>query len=1464
MAKEESVFLSLLDRIKKGRVNRPMPQEKTVLTGNRTSPESTPMQQKQQDFLDIQSQKIAQDIYSRTVYYDADRIGSYNDYRAMDMSPEVSAALDIITDECLEASTIIPLLSGEKITIEELYNQKREGFWVYSKNIKTGEVEPATCQKVAYKGVQDVYEIIFDDNSSVVATSEHMWLLKKEKDYKTTKELKIGDSIEPFYTKISNETDRIKGYEMILEQNGKYEYTHRIVKRKFWNDKKGVCHHVDFNKLNNEPSNLEVMDWFEHQKLHASFNSEKWKNEEFANKMKKIFSETNSINGPYWSNKSWREKQIKKFKKAHKIRYSNMSTEERKEKHGLPNEKNPMFKNGHKISGEKNGRYLHNLKHEFETKEIIDAYKKTNNIDEACDYLNTNKDILRKSNSYKSLNIQRWEDIQFIIDNISLDSLKKACINSENITNLNRSFSKICKINGWKPRKVYTFLNKKGFVNWSEFTKSINHSVKEIKYVGKRKTYDLVNVGEHHNFAVLTSDEKSGVFTHNCVTRDERGDILSIYSENSRIKTVLKDLFKNRLNIEYNLTFWIREMIKFGDCFIKLEVDQKEGIYDVRMLPVAEIHREEAFDGNINSSRFKWDINNMYFEEFQIAHFRLVSDGTKIPYGRSILDPARKLWKQLQLAEDAMLVYRIIRAPERRVHYIEVGNLESADVLQYIEKVKAQIKKSPIVDQKNGQMNLKFNPLTMEEDYFVPIRGDKSSRIETLPGACLALDTKIELLDGRSLELNEIIKEYNDGKELWAYSINPNTGEIVPGPITWAGVTRKNTDVVKITLDNGETITTTPDHKFPTKFNGIKEAKDLQPGESMWAFNKKFSKIKGAGKKRHRNTYEMVYDHQQNKWVYTHRFVANYFKNLEKHEIFDYREDLKNEEKNTIHHKDFDRYNNNPDNLCFMNSKDHFYYHQDNMKNLEIYFGKDKIEEWKNDRKQGLIKYFKNLSEEELELKREIAKVNFKKGSDKLQELLKDSTYKREFYEKTSKSLKISKNTKEYKQKQSEIAKKQWQDENFRNTVIEKQKIKYSNEMLQFVVNKFKEGKNAKQILTEINSDNSFFISNFLELNKDNKQIKKMSNGFTHNNLYKMMKEFGYKNWADFKVKAEFFNHKIVSVELLSDKQDTGTITIDGQELYHNFHNFALSVGIFTQNSNLGEIQDVEYLQNKLFAALKVPKTYLNYSETMPGGSTLSQADLRFSRTINRIQENIVIELRRIANIHLFLLGFEDDMDNFDLKLTNPSTQQELLKLETMKARLEVFKEMFTGEATSPVSYTWAMEYIMGFSKTEIKQILRQKKVEKKMFSEIETAPEQYMDTGLFADIDSKFKINALPQPAEGEEGAIDDSIGGGDFGGGDFGGGDLGGGLDFGGDDLGGDDLGGAEETIAENVLFEEETKSFTKNNITENLVDKNKNLNTKTKRLVDSITERLEKINKETGLDENGDDILNGGLKS
>lgn len=537
-----------------------------------------------------------------------------------------------------------------------------------------------------------------------------------------------------------------------------------------------------------------------------------------------------------------------------------------------------------------------------------------------------------------------------------------------------------------------------------------------------------------------------------CLTRSEKGNILEIYSENSRVKEILKDLFGNRINVDYNLKLWIRDLVKYGDYFVFLEIDKTEGIYNFLSLPVEEIHREEAYDGNPESVRFRWETMGMYFEDWQVAHFRMLEDTKKLPYGRSILDPARKLWKQLQLAEDSMLVYRITRAPERRVFYIEVGNLGDQDVQGYMMKIQNQIKKQPVVDSRNGQYNLKYDPMNITEDYFIPIRGDKSSKIDTLPGA-----------------------------------------------------------------------------------------------------------------------------------------------------------------------------------------------------------------------------------------------------------------------------------------------------------------------------------------------------------------------------------------------------------------------------------------------SNMGDIQDIEYLQNKLFASLQVPKAYLNYAENLPGGSTLSQADLRFSRTINSIQEVILLELRRIANIHLFFSGLKDEIDNFTLTLTNPSTQQELLKLETMKARMEVFKEMYSSESNSPVSYTWAMENVLGFSKAEIKLILKQKKVEKKIFAEIDASVETYKKIGLFKELDDRYELpGAAPAGAatSGEESAAGGGGGGGAAGGmgnmelgSQLGGMDAGGGGAEAGADAGGaPEAGGAEEVpLAENrivkikrVLAEsdrnaddllldllgdtEDAPTLAEREENENkLLHQNKKLNYKIQKMIENIQTSLDDTKKE-----------------
>jgi GH24 family phage-related lysozyme (muramidase) len=146
--------------------------------------------------------------------------------------------------------------------------------------------------------------------------------------------------------------------------------------------------------------------------------------------------------------------------------------------------------------------------------------------------------------------------------------------------------------------------------------------------------------------------------------------------------------------------------------------------------------------------------------------------------------------------------------------------------------------------------------------------------IDTLAGGeCLSLDTKIKLLDGRDITLQQMIDEYNSGKINWVYSCHPTTGNIVPGKVTWAGITRKNTNVMKLTFDNNESVIVTPDHKFPIKDVGFVEAKDLQLGQSMIPLYTKKQKLYTRGK-----TYEMLFQNDTAKWIPTHRMVAEYFR----------------------------------------------------------------------------------------------------------------------------------------------------------------------------------------------------------------------------------------------------------------------------------------------------------------------------------------------------------------------------------------------------------------------------------------------------------------------------------------------------------------------------------------------------------------------------------------------------------
>jgi hypothetical protein len=245
------------------------------------------------------------------------------------------------------------------------------------------------------------------------------------------------------------------------------------------------------------------------------------------------------------------------------------------------------------------------------------------------------------------------------------------------------------------------------------------------------------------------------IYADESTVKNTEGDTLTISSTNPEIQKVLRNLFYDILNIDYNLWPWIRNACKYGDFFLYLDVEEEIGIVNVTPLSSYEIRREEGFDpNNPYAYRFVMEgthmsyanatkANPQQFENYEVAHFRLISDSNFLPYGKSMIESARKIYKQLALMEDAMLIQRIMRAPERRIFKIDVGNIPPHEVDNHMQTIINKMKKIPYMNEQTGEYNLKFNMENMMEDYYLPVRGSESgTSIESLPG--LTNDGQIE------------------------------------------------------------------------------------------------------------------------------------------------------------------------------------------------------------------------------------------------------------------------------------------------------------------------------------------------------------------------------------------------------------------------------------------------------------------------------------------------------------------------------------------------------------------------------------------------------------------------------------------------------------------------------------------------------------------------------------------------
>jgi hypothetical protein len=266
--------------------------------------------------------------------------------------------------------------------------------------------------------------------------------------------------------------------------------------------------------------------------------------------------------------------------------------------------------------------------------------------------------------------------------------------------------------------------------------------------------YETTRIGSYADFEAMefypTIAAALDVMMEESTTLNDQGKMLNIYSDSKRVKTILEDLFFNRLDFHTSGPMWTRNTCKYGDNFVYLNIDAENGIVGGKQMPNYEMERRESglFDmisgretpneevSSGDKVKFFWRGRDVEFNSWQIAHFRLLGDDRRLPYGTSVLEKARRIWKQLLLSEDSMLVYRVTRAPERRVYKIFVGNIDDADVEQYVNAIADRFKRMPIVDPQTGQIDLRYNQLANDQDFFIPVRDENAPNpIDTLPGA---------------------------------------------------------------------------------------------------------------------------------------------------------------------------------------------------------------------------------------------------------------------------------------------------------------------------------------------------------------------------------------------------------------------------------------------------------------------------------------------------------------------------------------------------------------------------------------------------------------------------------------------------------------------------------------------------------------------------------------------------------
>ena len=1050
-------------------------------------------------------------------------------------------------ENCLHGDTKIAVPGGYK-TLKELTEEYglEKDFIVYSYDHKKGAIFPAVARQARHTTTTHAYRVKFDNGKEIIGTEDHR-LMKRDGTYCEIRDLKSGDAMMPFYRRslVGKKTGpelQKNCYQVIYTMNkedspSRWISEHRLL-GKFITGKglaaNEVVHHKNFQAHDNRLENLELMTLEAHQTLHAKIlNGKKWDKE---------------------TNSEW----ISEFKKRHSAWMKENNPAERKD---IKFERILQW-------CDENGYNLHAVARAFDTD--LNTIKRKLKLKGFNDFISFAKAYCVGWKPYNgenkgSSNNRYRSDLTFeAICNAYTKGLSKKALAKK----LNSS---VTPINARLKEHKYS--------TWSEFASTYqNLKVESIEYYGITDLYDIT-VDGYKNFATdsLIAHNTAEIATalnvyadESCAT-DEKGKTFHIYSENAQVQKALEELFYEVVNIEFNARRMVRNLVKNGDYFCYVEVVPDFGVINVEPLPVNEIEREEGFDKHDPYAvRYRLITRGgKYLENWQMLHFRILGNDLFLPYGTSFLESARRSWRQLTMMEDAMMVYRLVRSPERRVFYIDVSAVHPNDIPSYMEAVKEGMRGASVIEQQQGRQDFRYNPLPVHKD------------------------TGIPLLDGRTITIEELAKEYDAGKENWVYSIQDSSLGIVPGKVAWCGKNYTANKLIKITLDDGTSLKTAPEHPYVLRDGSSVRADQLIPGMSLMPL---YREITDKG-------YERCYNPETQKYETTHSLVAKNF----------YQNEWQNTARPVVHHKcpwerETNKRNNSPKNLEVMNFWEHRELHA---KMIEHTLLRPEILE-ENSRR--LTRYNRSkLHSSRVSLNN----IKYQKGQ-KLSQLYNGSDLHKEHNE-------IRKNAQ------------------FNSWLLNKaercqaMKFKFTEKCLDI----------AKDIMAAnptISRDdfgaklknNIDFVTAIKEANSNTKRQNKIPN---HRLLAQNISNYaGFDSYVEFKnsfSSAQYLNHKISTVETVTETVDVYCMTVigpNGEEDRHNFaamsndesgnYNKKMSA-VFLKNSvdedyflptrpnnqtkiesiaggqNTTATEDVEYIQKKLIAALMVPKAYLTYDEAI-------------------------------------------------------------------------------------------------------------------------------------------------------------------------------------------------------------------------------------------------------------------------